>query len=91
MFDYFRARNITQKMQPFFFLNASYGIQYALQGSEDKDASLADYGFGVQYGYGKHISGNLQFAFPLKDKFSDDSFSVPDDNFKLVFDLQYRF
>lgn len=91
MFDYFRARNMTQKMQPFFFLNASYGIQYALQGSEDKDASLADYGFGVQYGYGKHISGNLQFAFPLKDKFSDDSFSVPDDSFKLVFDLQYRF
>lgn len=90
-FDYFITRNLAQKMQPFFFLNVSHGIQYALIGDEDKDASLADAGLGIQYAYGSHISGNLQVAFPLEDKFSDDSISVPDDAYKLVFDFQYRF
>ena len=91
MFDYFRARNIAQKMQPFFFLNVSHGIQYALLGDEDQDASLADAGLGIQYGYGRHVSGNLQLAFPVEDKFSDDSVTAPDDSYKLVFDFQYRF
>ncbi len=91
MFDYFRERDISQKMQPFFFLNASHGVQYALEGDEDNDGTLADVGIGVQYGYGRHISGNLQFAVPVKDEFSDDSISVPDDSFRLVFDFQYRF
>jgi len=91
MFDYFRTRSVSQKLQPFFFINASHGIQYALLGSEDKDATLADVGLGLQYAYGLHIAGNLQFAFPVTDEFSDDSITAPDDSFKLVMDVQYRF
>jgi len=28
--------------------------------------------------------------FPVKDQFSIDSITVPDDNVKIVFDVQYR-
>lgn len=90
-FDFLMTRDIAQKMQPFFFANAAHGIQYALTGEQEIDATLVDAGIGVQYAYGRHISGNLQLALPLEDKFSDDGLLAPDDSFKVVFDLQYRF
>ena len=88
MFDGLRVRNIPQKMQPLFFINAAKGIQNSVTASDVK-GTLADFGFGLQYGLGKNISGNLQIAFPVKDKFNAD-ITVPSDNFKIVFDFQYR-
>ena len=85
-----RLRNIQQKIQPLFFINASAGVQNALNNADDINATLIGAGFGFQYRFGKGIFGNLQFAFPLKDKFSIDTIRTSDDTVRLVFDLQYR-
>jgi len=90
MFDRLRVRNIVQKFEPILFINATQGIQNTLSNTEESEATLIGAGFGFQYGYGQHIFGNLQFAFPLKDKFTLDTISVPDDNVRVVFDFQYR-
>lgn len=89
-FDWFSNREMPQKMQPVFFINAGKGIQNTTTGADDIEGTLVDAGFGIQYGFGKHINGNLQFAFPLNDKFTVDSITVEDDSVKVVFDLQYR-
>lgn len=89
-FDYFRNNDIAQKLQPFLFLNAAHGIQYSLEGGEDREGTLADAGLGFQYGYGRHINGNLQLSFPIKEKFTE-GLTVPDESMKIVLDFQYRF
>jgi len=66
----------------------SKGIQNSIT-TDDVKGSLADFGFGLQYGLGKNISGNLQVAFPLRDQFNT-NITVPSDNVKIVFDFQYR-
>ncbi len=89
IFNGLRARGLPQKMQPLFFINAATGIQNKTTATEDTRGTLIDAGLGLQYGLGKNISGNLQIAFPLKSQFNTD-ITVPDDNFKIVFDFQYR-
>ncbi|NOX43613.1 MAG: ShlB/FhaC/HecB family hemolysin secretion/activation protein [Gammaproteobacteria bacterium] len=89
-FDRFSKRNIHQKVQPVLFINTAKGIQNTLTGADDIEGTLIDAGFGFQFGFGKSINGNLQFAFPIKDEFSIDSITVPDDSVKVVFDFQYR-
>jgi len=89
-FDWFKVRNLHQKIQPLFFIDAASGIQVSINGAEDTKGTLSDIGFGIQYGFGRHISGNLQFAFPLSDDFNTTAITVPDDNFRIVFDFQYR-
>ena len=88
--DWFRVRNLHQKLQPLLFINGATGVQNNNTGLDDIKGTLVDAGFGLQYGFGKSISGNLQFAFPLKDKFNAD-ITVPTDSMKFVFDFQYRF
>lgn len=90
-FDWFTSRRIAQKMQPFIFINWAKGKQNAQAGTEDVDGTLADAGFGFQFAYGRSFSGNLQIAFPTHDDFSRDTITVPDDSYKLVVDMQYRF
>ncbi len=89
-FDSLSQRNIHQKIQPVLFINAAKGRQNTLTGAGDIDGTLIDAGFGFQFGFGKRINGNLQFTFPINDKFSIDSITVPDDRVKMVFDFQYR-
>ncbi|MFK5948828.1 MAG: ShlB/FhaC/HecB family hemolysin secretion/activation protein [Methylococcales bacterium] len=88
--DWLRVRNLHQKIQPLFFIDAAKGKQNTTTGAEDIEGTLIDAGFGFQYGFGKHISGNLQFAFPLSEDFNTTSITVPDDSLKVVFDFQYR-
>lgn len=87
--DWLKTHNISQKIQPLFFIDVAKGVQNTTTETDDVEGSLIDSGFGFQYGFGKNISGNLQFAFPLKDKFNTD-ITVPDDSVKIVFDFQYR-
>ncbi len=89
--DWLRVHNISHKLQPLFFIDAASGIQNTTSEADDVTGTLVDAGFGLQYDIGRHIHGNLQFAFPLKDKFSIDSISAPDDRLKIVFDFQYQF
>jgi len=88
--DWFSVRNLHQKLQPLLFINGATGVQNNNTGLDDIKGTLVDAGFGFQYGFGKSISGNLQFAFPLKDKFNAD-ITVPTDSMKFVFDFQYQF
>lgn len=88
--DWFNKREIHQKIQPLLFINAAKGIQNTTTGGDDVEGTLIDAGFGFQYGFGKNISGNLQFAFPVSEDFNTTSITIPDDNLKIVFDFQYR-
>jgi len=89
-FDRFKTQNIHQKIQPVLFVNTAKGLQNNLTGAQDVEGTLIDAGFGFQFGFGTNINGNLQFAFPIHDKFSINSITVPDDSVKMVFDFQYR-
>jgi len=80
---------IAQKFEPNLFINATQGIQNTLGNTEESKAALTGASFGFQYGFGKHISGNLQFDFPFKDKYNAD-ITMPTDNLKIVLDFQYR-
>jgi len=84
--------NLKNMLQPFLFVDASWG-QVIAQFEEDPDTTgeLYDAGFGFQFSYMNNISGNLQFAFPLKEKFSSPEIEVTEDSVKLVFDFQYSF
>jgi len=84
--------NLRNMLSPFLFLDASWGQVLSLIDSfDDNTGQLYDAGFGFQISYQNNFHGSLQFAFPLKEKFSTDEFEVPDDEVKIVFDFQYNF
>ena len=78
-------------MQPFLFMNIAKGEQNSTSDAENKEGTLLGAGFGLQFGYGANVSGNLQFAFPLSDDFNSDTITVPDESLGVVFDVQYQF
>ncbi len=90
-FGWFEKRRLAQKIQPILFINAASGKQNAVGDTEDVTGTLVDAGIGLQYGFGGNISGNLQFAFPVREDFNQDTITVPDDRMKVVFDFQYQF
>jgi len=78
--------------QPFFFADASYGVKKTLKATnEDSTAALYDVGIGFRLFYQNTFQGNLQFAFPVSNKFSDIGLEKPDDSVRVVFDFQYSF
>ena len=82
--------NLKKMTRPFVFADASWGEVISLvEDKENSTAELANIGFGFQFSYTNNIKGNLLFAFPMKEKFSSLDISVPDDNFRLIFDFQY--
>lgn len=84
--------NFREISSPFLFLDASWGQVLSLNEIEpDDSAQLYDAGFGLQFAYRNKFHGNLQFAFPLSEKFSSNEFQAPGDTVKLVFDFQYSF
>ena len=84
--------NLQEVMRPFLFLDASWGeIQSLVEDEDDDTGELVGAGFGLQFYYGETFQGNLQLAFPLHEKFSSADIIVPDDDYRLVFDFQYRF
>lgn len=90
-------------LQPFIFLDASYGINNAiLEGEASTETHLVDAGVGIKLAFRDSFKGNLSFAFPIEAKNSalesldedTEDASVdrtPGDGMKLYFDFQYSF
>lgn len=84
--------NFKQLTKPFVFVDYAYGNQHSIVAIEsDATGQIADVGFGLQFAYQNNFSGNLQFAFPVLDKFSSTSQQLLTDNMRIVFDFQYSF
>ena len=78
--------------KPFVFADYSYGNQYSVSdGINTVTGQLADIGFGFQVAYKQNLSGNLLFAFPMFDKFSDPDVKIEENTSRVVFDFQYKF
>lgn len=78
--------------KPFVFADFGYGKQYSVVDiAPDITSQLADVGFGLQIAHKDKFSGNLQFAFPILDKFSDADISIKKESVRVVFDFQYKF
>ncbi len=87
--DNYSLKNFTQ---PFLFVDAAYGIKHSFRVDEkDSEATLYDIGIGFRLFYLDDIQGNLQFAFPISNHFTDAELDTPDDGVRFVFDLQYGF
>lgn len=91
-------------LQPFLFLDASYGVNNALlEGEASVKTHLVDAGGGVKLAFTGGLRGNLSLAFPvdaknsalnsLDDETEEDTSldKTPGDGVKLYFDLQYSF
>ncbi len=82
-------RNIAR---PFIFLEASWGETLSLVADvENVTGQLLGAGFGLQFSYSNVLQGNFQLAFPRGEDFSSDDIKEPDDNIKVVLDVQYSF
>lgn len=83
--------NVRQAVQPLLFIDAAWGEAITLDPrNDDITGELYGTGFGLQISYKSTFQGNLQFAFPLNEKFSSD-IDIESDDYKLVFDFQYSF
>ena len=79
-------------LKPFIFTDYAYGNQYSIDaGISNVNGQLADIGFGFQVAYKQNLSGNLLFAFPMYDKFSDPDIKIKDNTSRIIFDFQYKF
>ena len=92
LFDFKLFNDVSFKdiAKPFVFIDLSYGKQYQLS-ADAITGQLIGAGFGLQVGYKDKFSGNLQFAFPIQDKFSDPDISIAETDPRIVFDFQYKF
>lgn len=91
-FKVFGETSFKDIAKPFIFVDAGYGKQYSIVSNKsDITSHLVDAGFGLQFAHKDKFSGNLQFAFPIKAKFSDPDITLPEKEMRVVFDFQYRF
>jgi len=91
-FDVSPSHTMKDFAQPFFFADTAYGIKTSLRSDEeDSEATLIDAGIGFRIFYENQFQGNLQFAFPISNKFTDVELDEPEDSVRIVFDFQYSF
>lgn len=84
--------NFRNVIRPFLFIEAAWGESFSLVGNiEDNTGQIAGSGIGLQISYSNALQGNVQLAFPLDEDFSSSDVEVPDDDFKIVVDIQYSF
>ncbi len=84
--------NLKNSLHPFIFLDVAKGDSISLVDSEaDSSGELIDAGVGIQFANSNNFKANLQLGFPLKEKFSSEDTTTPDDKFKIIFDIQYNF
>ena len=94
LFDFklFSDTSFKDIAKPFIFADTAYGKQYSVVSiSPNVTSQLVDVGFGLQLAHTNKFSGNLQFAFPLDDKFSDSNIVIQDKSTRIIFDFQYKF
>lgn len=90
-FNVTESINLKNIMKPFVFADAAWGKQYSLLTTDqDVTGNLIDAGLGLQFSYSSKFQGNIEFAFPIKEKFTD-STTVGSDKVRLVVDFQYSF
>ena len=89
-FKIFSDVNFKDVAKPFVFLDYSYGKQYQLS-DIPVTSQISDAGFGLQFAHKGKFNGNLQFAFPIDDKFSDPDIVISEKGMRVVFDFQYKF
>ncbi|MCP3690362.1 MAG: ShlB/FhaC/HecB family hemolysin secretion/activation protein [Gammaproteobacteria bacterium] len=78
--------------KPFVFLDVSWGEAFSLvEGLSGVTGQLLGTGIGLQFSYENVLQGRFQLAAPLGADFNTDDIEAPDDNYKLVFDVQYSF
>lgn len=87
------ASNLKDIINPFVFVDISYGEAKSLsKGEDDSTAELADVGLGLQFSYLNKIKANLQFALPVHNSFSSETIEEKvEDSGRVVFDIQYSF
>jgi len=84
--------DLKDNLKPFVFIDSAYGKQYSVDPAiADVTSNLSDVGFGFQFNYKNNLNGNLHFAFPVQDKFSDPDIVIEEDSMRVVFDMQYKF
>ncbi len=84
--------DVKDNFKPFVFIDSAYGKQYSVDAAvADVTANFTDVGFGLQFNYKENLTGNIHFAFPVQDKFSDPEIPSADDGMRVVFDMQYKF
>lgn len=90
-FSFFGLTNFKDVAKPFVFLDTAFGIQHDLDPTKpDIKGQLINTGIGLQFSKDK-FTGNIHVAFPLNKSFSEDSTTIEDDSFRVIFDFQYKF
>lgn len=91
-FKLFSDTSFKDMAKPFVFFDYAYGYQHSItSNAPDVTGQLADVGLGLQIAYKNKFNGNLQFAFPIAEKFSDTDIEIEDKGVRVVFDFQYKF
>ncbi len=90
-FKLFGETSLKNVVKPFIFVDWGYGKQYEITNKADTTSQLVDAGFGFQLAHKEKFSGNLQFAFPIYNKFSDPDIIIQEKGMRIVFDMQYKF
>ena len=93
LFDFNVTKNIrfARIVQPFVFLDYGYGELNGFNTGSTETGEVSGYGVGLQLNYNNKLSGNLQFAIPLSDDFSQEIIDEPEDDVRVVVDVQYLF
>ncbi len=91
-FNKFKNTLLQESIKPMVFIDYGWGKQYSLAQEEaDIQGQLASAGLGFQFAYGSQLKGDLQFAFPVKNKFSESDVVSSESDMRVIFDVQYSF
>jgi hemolysin activation/secretion protein len=91
-FNKFKNTLFQESVKPMLFVDYGWGKQYSLVPDEaDVRGVLSSAGFGFQFAYGAQFKANLQFAFPVKYKFSKPDVVSSESSMRTIFDLQSGF
>jgi len=93
MFDFqVGAINFIDFAKPTLFFDYGYGKQHEITaGNNDPKGQLASMGTGLQFSYGYYLSGNVQLAYNILDKFSNTDQQPEAEDVRVLFDMQYSF
>ncbi len=91
-FNKFKNTLLQESIKPMVFIDYGWGKQYSLVPEEaDTQGQLASAGLGFQFAYGSQLKGDLQLAFPVKNKFSKPDVVSNESDMRVIFDVQYSF
>ncbi|WP_185964268.1 ShlB/FhaC/HecB family hemolysin secretion/activation protein [Aliikangiella marina] len=91
------STSLANVISPFVFMDAGFGRSYTTTDDGSFfESTLVNLGVGLQFSYSDNMSGTLQFAYPVENKYSSpttDGIVDTEDDFdkdvKILFDFQY--